>query len=221
MWTCPLPFDHLHINAFQLNSARPCTFETLENDHDLAVPRVPSSVHCRLTLKVLIVVFDTYRRTYPEGILYPIDNLFQALPFSTLIHFQMEANPLSVTVIATRPSIRVSQQSHSVSSTCGARFCPSHHLASVTGFSHSPSYFLPCISISALLTKSAWQDDARAVLGNWGQMGPSATRKHADHPCVRYISSAKCNITCRDLRIFCLPVPCQCLAISLVSSHKP
>src|SRR5260221_6071181 len=33
-------------------------------------------------------------------------------------------------------------------------------------------------------------------------------------------ASAKCHITCRDLRIFDLPVPCQCLAISLVSPDK-
>src|SRR5260221_14127986 len=33
-------------------------------------------------------------------------------------------------------------------------------------------------------------------------------------------TSAKCHITCRDLRIFDLPVPCQCLAISLVSPDK-
>src|SRR5260221_12751328 len=33
-------------------------------------------------------------------------------------------------------------------------------------------------------------------------------------------TSAKCNVTCRDLRIFDLPVPCRCLAISLVSLDK-
>src|SRR5712691_8348371 len=33
-------------------------------------------------------------------------------------------------------------------------------------------------------------------------------------------TSAKCNHTCRDLRIFDLPVPCRCLAISLVSLDK-
>src|SRR5712691_8567524 len=41
-----------------------------------------------------------------------------------------------------------------------------------------------------------------------------------DLPVETSISSAKCHITCRDLHIFDLPVPCQCLAISLISPDK-
>ena len=46
------------------------------------------------------------------------------------------------------------------------------------------------------------------------------TWSHWQQPLAVHSALAKCNHTCRDLRIFDLPVPCWCLAISLVSPDK-
>src|SRR5260221_14748589 len=51
---------------------------------------------------------------------------------------------------------------------------------------------------------------------------PGGNNAQQENTCQRALhkSSAKCNHTCHDLHIFDLPVPCRCLAISLISPDK-